>query len=622
MMPRAAARPLVLALVCVAVVLTGASTVRAPAFAVAAGPVTVLVTSTSDAGLPAPVCPDAAKCTLRHAIDVANADASGDPVTIAFSPVVFPPASPATITLTATSLPEVTRANVTIDASNAGVVIDGSALPGAGVVGLALGGADGAVRGLQLHDFTGACILVSGANASVGGDSALRQGNRANACGIGIAVRGPNAAVAGNSVGFASETVTSTGILVAAANVTVGTLGPTATLGNRIGRATVAIQVGDGAGAAFTGAVVARNVIGKSDVEIAAPVVVGVLLTQPSIGTRVTQNSIANATSGIQVAADRNGVSVTGNRLQGNRFAALSRLAIDLGADGVMNVNDPGDADGGPNAGRNHPLLTRATQSRITGVADSCAGCSIELYYSLHRPGAIDGYGTDPVPVAAAITDSAGAFAFETPPVSPGQWVVAAVTDSSGNTSEFGPEIRVGSGVLQCGNVTLQRGWNHIGFFGATPVSLGNAFPSDGGKVRAIYRLTDGSTDFTRWIAGAPAGQTLTSLTPGEAYWFLADDLVSLPPGFALAVSLPVELKQGWNDFVYIGATADVRDALFSIGPFAELYRYQNTGAESGWLAYGSKDAPTWAHGFSALEACATYQIYVPQAVTLTPLQP
>ena len=28
---------------------------------------------------------------------------------------------------------------------------------------------------------------------------------------------------------------------------------------------------------------------------------------------------------------------------------------------------------------------------------------------------------------------------------------------------------------------------------------------------------------------------------------------------------MPVQLKAGWNDFVYIGATADVRDALSSI---------------------------------------------------------
>jgi hypothetical protein len=217
--------------------------------------------------------------------------------------------------------------------------------------------------------------------------------------------------------------------------------------------------------------------------------------------------------------------------------------------------------------------------------------------------------------------DSAGNFALDGPAVTPGQWVTALVTDAAGNTSEFGPSARVGTGLAQCGNITLEPGWNHAGFFGPDPLTLASVFPQDGG-VSAIYHLVDGTSDFEHWFAnGGP--RTLTTLQPGEAYWFFADHEVTLTAGFSLSVSLPVALVPGWNDFVYIGAADDVPDAFASIaGSYSDLSQWASGPGGAGWLAYGGPAIPAWARDFNAVQACGTYELYVDAPGTLEPLQP
>src|SRR5690606_21166692 len=135
---------------------------------------------------------------------------------------------------------------------------------------------------------------------------------------------------------------------------------------------------------------------------------------------------------------------------------------------------DDGDGDIGPNAWLNHPLITRATQSRIEGTA--CAGCEVQVYAAVHLPGGIGDFGSLPLPVGTITANAGGTFAVDSPPVSPGEWVIALAIDADGNTSEFGPANRVGAGAVQCGNLDLRAGWNHVGFFGPQTVILGDTF--------------------------------------------------------------------------------------------------------------------------------------------------
>jgi parallel beta-helix repeat protein len=122
---------------------------------------TCTVSSTSDSGTN----------TLRQCLLDAVA---GDE--ILFDPTTFPPGSPATISL-ASDLPWILVNDLTIDASDAGVILDGSALP-SGSLGLVLGSVSGVnLRGLQILGFTrGVVIGFGAANNTIGGDREIGAG--------------------------------------------------------------------------------------------------------------------------------------------------------------------------------------------------------------------------------------------------------------------------------------------------------------------------------------------------------------------------------------------------------------------------------------------------------------
>ncbi|MGI8926142.1 MAG: hypothetical protein ACR2HN_05770 [Tepidiformaceae bacterium] len=614
-----------------AVVLAGVATTGSMVdngVAEAEPPLVVVVTSAGDSELPEEaVCPDEALCTLRRAIEFVNPDESGNRYTITFDAGVFPPGAPTTIAVLAGQLPVTTRGFVTIDGSAAGVVIDGAALPQP-ADGLVISGKSAVVMGLTLRNFGGTCLAVSGEEATIGGSRIAAEGIAAGGCGTGIEASGPGATVTGNTVGFAADGAAAAvvvGLHVRAGGIVVG--GDAAALMNVIGNAGTAIRVGGGDGRPpFTGTVVLRNTIGRSAAGTAAPVGAGVQLLQPGSGATINGNTFANVTgAAVAVAADSGGVTSAGNVLRRNVFTAIGGLAIDLNADGILNANDAGDADSGGNTLLNHPVFTRPVQGHIAGNAGACAGCAVELYTVSHTPGGAGDHPTAPVLTGIAITDGAGAFTFSNPPVALGQWVTGTVTDGAGNTSEFGPPTRVGSGVVQCGNITLRPGWNHAGFFGSSPATLGSAYPANLGlpsRVRSIYRLRDGEGAFDRWFTTGN-GQTLSALQPGEAYWFDVESEVEIAGGFSLTVPFPVELKAGWNEFVYIGATADVRDALISIASkYTNVYRFVNDAAGPRWGWWGRPETPAWAREFDQMQACTTYQVFMTEDATLTPLQP
>jgi hypothetical protein len=157
---------------------------------------TIVVTSAADSG----------PGTLRQAMEQAQ---SGDTVT--FDPAVFPPTAPATISITSI-LPTMWRGNVTIDASDAGVILDGSSLPGDWTPGFQIVGSHGnRIRGLQISNFSGRAIDISGDSQHnvIGGDRNVGagpygQGNLLIRNGNGIVITQEAATqntIAGNLIG-------------------------------------------------------------------------------------------------------------------------------------------------------------------------------------------------------------------------------------------------------------------------------------------------------------------------------------------------------------------------------------------------------------------------------------
>lgn len=81
-----------------------------------------------------------------------------------------------------------------------------------------------------------------------------------------------------------------------------------------------------------------------------------------------------------------------------------------------------------------------------------------------------------------------------------------------------------------------------------------------------------------------------------------------------------MQLKAGWNDFVYLGATATAADALGSRRRVQSLFRYDAATGEV--PRYGDNGIPAWARDFDQVEARGVYQVHLDGPATLLPLQP
>jgi len=163
----------------------------------------IVVTSVADSGTG----------TLRWAMGAAQ---SGD--TISFDGQVFPAKAPATIYLRS-ELPPLGRGGVTLDGSDAGVIIDGSKVPGDWNNGLSISSDRNVVRGLQIVHFKGSGIAICSASYNtIGGDRGvgkgpLGQGNLVCANGIGIDLcdYGTGNVITGNLVGVQADGRTPSG---------------------------------------------------------------------------------------------------------------------------------------------------------------------------------------------------------------------------------------------------------------------------------------------------------------------------------------------------------------------------------------------------------------------------
>ncbi|MCK9518878.1 MAG: hypothetical protein M0R74_07645, partial [Dehalococcoidia bacterium] len=469
------------------------------------------------------------------------------------------------------------------------------------------------LEGVNVRGFIDACIRVTGPSTRL-------TRVTTDGCAVGIAVQGPGVTVTQSRVGLDAregDAVMLAGVLVQASDVAIGSLEGDSSEGNTIGNVHTGVLFATVSGE-LAGGVVGGNRIGEDTGE-AAPVEAGVRIEPRASGVQVIANDFSNITRAAIDVTDGDPPPIA-NRFAGNRYDLRGGMAIDLGSDGVRNENGP--SDDGPNRLQNHPVITRPTQASIAGEVPGCGpGCIVELYRVRHEAGG--GNDTPTIPLGTVITDADAGFTFEAPALVPGDWVMATATDLEGNTSEFGPSVRVGTGVVQCGNVSLKQGWNLVGYFGPGPLALNEAFPGENGaRVRAVYQLVNGTETYTHWIAGTAVGRTLTTLHPGEAYWFLVDGPVTLPEGFSLGVGLPVTLLPGWNAFVYIGASGDPADALGELAAkYSTIYRWNNDGPVGAWERYAPL-APGYVNGVEEIRACDSYVILMDEAGVLTPLQP
>ncbi len=162
---------------------------------------------------------------------------------------------------------------------------------------------------------------------------------------------------------------------------------------------------------------------------------------------------------GVAVMDDsQNPVPVQGNSIRGNSIRQNGGLGINLvpypiepapwcdWCAPVVTLNDPGDADIGPNGLQNYPVIALATASsagvKITGTLNSAPNASYILDFyansTCHESG--HGEGDRYLGAASVTTDNNGDASFSVVlPVSvPVGWTITATaTDPAGNTSEF-----------------------------------------------------------------------------------------------------------------------------------------------------------------------------------------
>lgn len=435
------------------------------------------VTTTADAG----------PGSLRQAIDDSNVAAGLDSIAFAIS------TGAQTISILS-ALPALT--------DTAGTIVDGSSQPGfaagapvitldgtaagTGTNGLQVQGGLSTILGLNVQNFDGDQIEISGG----GNDSVLGCvliGTGADPSGDGVAVGAPNVRIGGpgagdrnviganlsqsginvlgagdgaiiennvigaNAAGTAA-TLNGTGILVEDANnLTIinnlisGNTGDGVTLN---GSANNIILRGNRIGTDATGAGDLGN--GGDGIALANTGGVGPIGAQ--IGTSGAPNIIAfNDGAGISVSG-----TGTNNAISGNSIFSNTGLGIDLGTAG-RTANDTGDGDSGANNLQNFPILTQAvlntsgtSGSVINGTLNSAASTA----YRIEFFSGSDAEGKTFLGATSVTTNASGnaAIAFNSPAIGNGLNVTATATDPNGNTSEFsdavisgqaGPDIAV-----------------------------------------------------------------------------------------------------------------------------------------------------------------------------------
>lgn len=398
------------------------------------------VTSTADTG--GSTC--GATCTLRQAINAANADVFADTIQFAVTasgPVIITPTTPLPAIVNSLTIDGYTQSgavpNTSPSAFNAAlrVQLSGSALP-VGSIGLRAQASFGSVviRGLSITGFSGAsgtgsigrAIQANGAGAvDIRGCQlglSLTAAIAPNHTAIEVAAGQTGAVTIGSSgaTTLANRNVLSGnsnfGVLIRAGTSTttiinnlIGTdRGVTNAQGNGSAgisalRADTAIRdnviAGNGIGVIVqaTAFVLTGNKIGVAPDEVAGPTIAngtGLVLNASSPAGRGTiggPGALANLVFGNTGDGIEDFASGLNVALAQNRFHANGGLAIDLrGTDGPT-ANDAGDADSGPNGLQNTPIITSATRDQdpnngpvpitLSGTLNSLPNRSVRIHF-------------------------------------------------------------------------------------------------------------------------------------------------------------------------------------------------------------------------------------------------
>ena len=440
--------------------------------------------------------------SLREAITAANTQSGTD--TIAFE-IPEPLVNGAhTIVVGSGGLPDITDGTIidgTTDndfSSTPVIELDGSS---AGhEIGLNLTGGSSTVRGLVINRFerhgmrlvssgnhiiqgnyigtnvTGSAdlgnnqlgILIASANNTIGGTSP-GEGNVISGngwTGVSLQLDGADGnVIQGNLIGTdASGTVaignSITGIDIFNNGPDNNVIGGTAAGARNIisGNANRGIVI---RGVGATGNTVLGNYIG-SDISGTLPIPNGqggIRIQQGATGSIIggTTTDAANLiafNSGDGVEIEDTGT--TANAIQGNRIHSNSGLGIDLNADGVT-VSDVDDADIGPNALLNFPVLnaavTTGAQLAIQGSMTGTAATAFRLEFFANTTADDSGYGEGERylgfrTVTTAATGTATFNLMLSAAVAAGEFITATATHlAANNTSEFAFNVTAATGL-------------------------------------------------------------------------------------------------------------------------------------------------------------------------------
>jgi len=261
---------------------------------------------------------NAAECVVTSAADAgpgtlrACLAASGQGSRITFDPAVFRPAAPATIA-PHSALPLLTRGYVTIDGSDAGVILDGANLSGAGN-GLEIQSTGNIVRGLQIVRFPESGVSINAHDNVIGGDRSLGAGPT-----------GQGNVLSGN----------------AGCGVNMGQSTDNIVIGNLIGTDATGTQAfGNGSLGIFMNVDSARNRIGGLEPRdrnvVSGNALAGISMMMGSTDNRILGNYIGTDVTGTRAVGNGMfGVSMElgafGNLVQGNLISGNHHFGIYIG---------------------------------------------------------------------------------------------------------------------------------------------------------------------------------------------------------------------------------------------------------------------------------------------------
>ena len=446
------------------------------------------VSDGSDSNLADGACDDGTGfCTLRAAIEQANANASAETALIDFA---LPGTGIPIISVGSSGLGVLPVINVPVKIFGGGQIaaiigavelngsmagggdglhLSGGASEVSSLIVTAFGGNGIRLSGLGTNLIQGCTIKDNGANGvlvenvsnniirAVTNSNGINQnsitGNGSNGVEIsGVAATGNvvhgsrigTSFVNGNEVDAGNA---GNGVLInGAPGNTIG--GTTFSAVNQIsGNDTNGVEI---RGGAATGNTVRGNLIGTGFDSRSA-------LKNTAHGVLITENAGGNIIGGI-ASGEENTIAFNGgdgifvesgsaNNLRGNLLHSNAGMGIDLAPDGVTANDSPDDADTGPNNLQNFPVIASATTNgsttTVTGTLNSTASTTftLEFFRNVNCDDSGSGEGQTLLGSTTVTTDASSNASFSIP--FPGnlfnQIITVAATDPAGNTSEFSP---------------------------------------------------------------------------------------------------------------------------------------------------------------------------------------